>query len=142
MSVEALPAILQGLATGAFQMKLQQIVVAAFGTQVPIQQVPTERFKERERVSSEPSKVIEASRQTRLAAAGEIPPSAFVFEVVRFRGHWRILHRKKHSSRFPDQTAAITAAKKLAVAKRDQGHSVRVVLRRTDGTEVPQAIDD
>jgi hypothetical protein len=125
-------------------MKLQEMIDAAFGAQekLPSPQVPTERFKERERVFSERAKKIETLRQTRLAGAGETPPLAFVFEVVRFRGHWRTLHRNKHSSRFPDQTTAIIAAKKLAVAKRDQGHSVKVVLRRTDGTEVPQAIDD
>jgi hypothetical protein len=116
-------------------MKLQEMIDAAFGAQekVPTPQVPTERFRERERVFSERAKKIEALRQTRLAYASETPPSLFVFEVVRFRGHWRTLHSGKRSSPFPDQASAVTAAKKLAIAKRRDGHEVKVVLRRTDG---------
>jgi hypothetical protein len=124
-------------------MKLQEMIDAAFGAQekLPTPQVPTERFKEQERAFSQRAEKIAALRQTRLAGASATPSSPFVFEVVRFRGHWRILHRKKHSSAFPDQTAAIMGAKKLAIAKRHQGHSVRVVLQRTDGNAVIQSID-
>ena len=48
----------------------------------------------------------------------------------------------RHSAPFPDQVAAIMAAKKLARKKRDLGHLVEVVLRRTDGIAVVQSIDD
>ena len=80
------------------------------------------------------------------SAAGDTDQRAvasvsFVFEVVRHRGHWRTLHRAKHSAPFPDQGAAILAAKKLARHKRDLGHAVEVILRRTDGTSVAQSID-
>lgn len=51
----------------------------------------------------------------------DIQAVSFVFEVVRYRGHWRTLHCARRSSPFPDQTAAILAAKKLARSKRDQG---------------------
>ena len=43
---------------------------------------------------------------------------------------------------YSDQNAAIMSARKLAIAKRKHGHNVKVVLRRTDGNEVIQAIDD
>jgi hypothetical protein len=66
---------------------------------------------------------------------------SFVFEVVRHRGHWRTLHCAKHSAPFPDQAAAILAAKKLARNKRDLGHAVEVILRRTDGASVVQPVD-
>lgn len=125
-------------------MKLQKMIDAAFGAQekLPSPQVPTERFKERERVFSERAKKIETLRQTRLTAAGDTSRTPLVFEVVRFRGHWRTLHRNKHSSAFPDQASAVMAAKKLAIAKRRDGHEVKVVLQRTDGNAVIQSIDD
>ena len=125
-------------------MKLQAMIDAAFGKQdkLPPAQIPTARVKEQERAFSDRAKKIEALRLTRLAGAGEIPPTTFVFEVVRFRGHWRTLHRKKHSSAYPDQMAALMAAKKLARAKRKDGQDVKVVLRRTDGNAVIQGIDD
>ena len=73
-------------------------------------------------------------------AAGKPDTQAFVFEV-RHRGHWRTLHSGKRSSPFPDQTAAILAAKKLARQKKTEGHSVAVILRRTDGDSVVQSVD-
>jgi hypothetical protein len=125
-------------------MKLQEMIDAAFGTQdkVPIAQIPTAKVEERERAFSERAEKIEALRQTRLAGAGETPSAAVVIEVVRFRGHWRTLYRKRHSPPFPDQAAALAAAKKLAIAKRKDGHGVKVVLQRTDGNAVVQPIDD
>jgi hypothetical protein len=78
------------------------------------------------------------------AGAAEQPVVAsvsFVFEIVRHRGHWRTLHCAKHSAPFRDQSAAILAAKKLARNKRDLGHTVEVILRRTDGDSVVQSID-
>ena len=78
------------------------------------------------------------------AGAAEQPVVAsvsFVFEVVRHRGHWRTRHCAKHSAPFVDQSAAILAAKKLARSKRDLGHTVEVILRRTDGDSVVQSID-
>jgi hypothetical protein len=125
-------------------MKLQAMIDAAFGTQdkLPTPQVPTAKVKEQERAFSERAKKIEALRQTRLAAASDTHPTSLVFEAVRFRGHWRTLHRNKHSAPFPDQASAVTAAKKLAIAKRKEGHDVKVVLQRTDGNAVIQSIDD
>jgi Cu/Ag efflux protein CusF len=125
-------------------MKLQEMIDAAFGTQdkVPIAQIPTAKVEEPERAFSERAEKIETLRQTSLASAGETPPAAIVIEVVRFRGHWRTLHRKRHSPPFPDQAAAVAAAKKLALAKRKEGREVKVVLQRTDGNAVVQAIND
>jgi hypothetical protein len=77
----------------------------------------------------------------RLGAAGEADKQSFMFEVVRHRGHWRTLHGGKRSSPFSDQTAAILAAKKLARRKRAEGHSVEVILRRTDGDSIAQSVD-
>lgn len=78
------------------------------------------------------------------ASVDAVQPSinSFVFEVVRHRGHWRTLHRARHSSPCSDQAAAIRAAKKLARLKRGEGHPVEVILRRTDGNTVVQSIDD
>jgi hypothetical protein len=125
-------------------MRLQEMIDAAFGAQekLPAPQVRTEELKERERAFSERAEKIGALRQTRLAAASDTHPTSLVFEVVRFRGHWRTLHRNKHSAAFPDQASAVTAAKKLAIAKRKEGHEVKVVLQRTDGNAVIQSIDD
>ena len=143
MSAEALPAILPELAAGAFKMKLQEMIDSAFGAKEAPRtpQVPTEMFKERERAFSDRAKKIEVLREARLAAAGEMPRTSFVFEIVRFRGHWRTLHNGKHSSPFTDQAAAILAAKKLARQKTAEGHSVEVILRRADGDSVAQSID-
>ena len=69
-------------------------------------------------------------------------PAPLLFEVVRLRGHWRTRHGGKSSAAFPDQASAIAAAKKLAIAKRNEGHAVKVILQRTDGKEVVQALDD
>jgi len=69
-------------------------------------------------------------------------PLSFVVAVVRHRGRWRTLHCGKLSPPHSDQTAAVLAAKTLARKKRELGHSVEVVLRRTDGEGVVQSIDD
>jgi hypothetical protein len=72
-------------------------------------------------------------------------PSAsdlFEFEVVRHRDRSRVLHRNRHSSPYPDQAAAILAAKDLARKKQEEGHAVEVRLVRTDGQVVPQSIED
>jgi hypothetical protein len=87
------------------------------------------------------AQAIEAVRRKRVDAR-TAPAEALVFEIVRHRGHWRTLHARKHSTPFPDQAAAVMAAKKLARKKRALGHPVEVVLRRTDGLAVVQSIDD
>jgi hypothetical protein len=148
MSAEALTAILPELAAGAFKMKLQHkmklqdMIDDAFGAKEAPRtpQVATEMFKERQRAFSDRAKEIEVLRQVRLDAA-DTPRTSFVFEVVRFRGHWRTLHNGKRSSPFTDQAAAILAAKKLARQKTAEGHSVEVILRRADGDSVAQSVD-
>ena len=129
---------------GSFRMKFQEMIDAAFGAQdkLPTPQLPTEKVKERERAFSQRAEKVEALRQARTNSAGERPPTPLLIEVVRFRGHWRTLHRHRHSSPFPDQAAAVKAAKKLAIAKRKDGHEVKVVLQRTDGNAVIQPVDD
>jgi predicted DNA-binding WGR domain protein len=124
--------------------KLQQMIDAAFGTQAErTPQQASDAFLERERVLTERAERIKALRKRRLEDDGSNrPPSVFVFEVVRHRGHWRTLHRNKHSTPFPDQAAAVLAAKELARKKRDQGHDVEVRLVRTDGQVVVQPVDE
>jgi len=125
-------------------MTLQDMIDAAFGAQekAPPPQAPSEASRERERAFADRAKKIESLRVARVTNAGEPALAPLLFEVVRIRGHWRTRHAGKDSSAFSDQTSAIAAAKKLAIAKRKQGHEVKVVLQRTDGNEVIQAIDD
>ena len=125
-------------------MTLQDMIDAAFGAQekAPPPQAPSEASKERDRAFADRAKKIESLRVARLTNAVAPAPAPLLFEVVRVRGHWRTRHANKDSSAFPDQASAIAAAKKLAIAKRKQGHAVKVVLQRTDGKDVVQAIDD
>ena len=123
-------------------MTLQDMIDAAFGAQekAPPPQAPSEAAKDRERAFAARAEKIESLRMARLTGEPALAP--LLFEIVRIRGHWRTRHANKDSSAFPDQMSAITAAKKLAIAKRKQGHDVKVVLQRTDGNEVLQPIDD
>jgi hypothetical protein len=125
-------------------MTLQDMIDAAFGAQekAPPPQAASEASKARDRAFADRTKKIESLRVARLTNAGEPALAPLLFEVVRVRGHWRTRHANKDSSALPDQESAIAAAKKLAIAKRKQGHAVKVVLQRTDGKEVIQAIDD
>lgn len=123
--------------------KLQQMIDAAFpktdANRSP--QGPSEAFAERERSFAQTAARVETLRQARVEA--DRPANAPVlFEVVRHRGSWRILHRGKHTSPFSDQTAAIMAAVKQAKAKREDGTAVEVRLNRTDGVVVVQSLDD
>lgn len=125
-------------------MKLQDMIDAAFGERPALHapQVPSEAFQERDRAFAVQADKIESLRLARLASEGDPAPGPLLFEIVRLRGHWRTRHGGKNSAALPDQASAILAAKKLAIAKRKLGHEVKVVLQRTDGNEVVQAIDD
>jgi len=57
------------------------------------------------------------------------------YEVVRHRGHWRVLHIGKHSAPHDSQDAAIAAAVAQAKQSVAQGRPALVRLRRTDGEE-------
>jgi hypothetical protein len=57
----------------------------------------------------------------------------FSFDVVRYRGKWRVLHLGRHSPSHPDQESAIRAARKLAKEKIAAGRDAEVRLNRTDG---------
>ena len=122
--------------------KLQQMIDAAFpGNEAErTPQKPSEGFVERQRLFAATAAKVEALRQTRAEGNSELP--ALLFEVVRHRGHWRILHKNRHSSPFDDQTAAVTAAIKKAKEKRAAGFAVEVRLNRTDGEVVPQPLDE
>jgi len=122
-----------------FQAMLDAAVGAPAAQRPP--QEPSDASKERDRALAEHARKIERLRQIRLDNSDEEPLS-LVFEVVRHRGRWRTLHRGKLSPPFSDQTAAVLAAKALARKKRERGHSVEVVLRRTDGESVVQSVDD
>jgi len=118
-----IPAFLPALTTGASKMKLQEMIDAAFGEQPtpPAPQVMGEAVKDRARAFAARADKIESLRLARLASADEPPLAPLLFEVVRLRGHWRTRHGGKSSAAFPDQASAIVAAKKLAIAKREQG---------------------
>lgn len=124
-------------------MKLKEIIDAAFNVRDAQRapQAPSVPFKEREGEFKDQAAKIKILRTARLANVGGLLPTAFVFDVVRHRGHWRILHAGKHSAPFADQAAAILAAKKLARLKASEGRSVQVILRRMDGESVVQSID-
>ena len=124
--------------------KLQSMLDKAFGTSKAQREPerPSEGFLERERALAERAKKIELLRQARLAGAVESKPEPLVFEVVRHRGQWRTLHRKKYSKSYADQVAALEAAKTLAREKRALGHTVEVRLCRADGQVVVRLIDN
>lgn len=122
----------------------QAMIDAAFGASASAShdpQLPSQVAQERDRAFAERASKIEALRQRRLASPA-IVPEKLSFEIVRHRGHWRTRHAGRHSSPLADQAAAILAAKKLARKKRELGHQVEVILRRTDGESVLQSIDD
>ena len=125
-------------------MKLQEMIDAAFGEEPkpPAPQAPSEAFLERDRLLAVRAEKIENLRMARLTNVSDPAPAPLLFEVVRFRGHWRTRHGGKNSAALADQATAIIAARKLALAKRKLGHEVKVVLQRTDGREVEQALDD
>jgi hypothetical protein len=65
------------------------------------------------------------------------PPSlpTLEYEVIRHRGHWRVLHVGKHSAPCDSQDAAIAAAVDQAKRSLAQGRQALVRLKRTDGGE-------
>ena len=72
-----------------------------------------------------------------VVSAGEAalaePLPTLTYDVVRHRGHWRVLHIGKHSAAHPNQKAAIEHAMRLATESRAAGRNVLVRLNRTDG---------
>jgi Uncharacterized protein conserved in bacteria (DUF2188) len=122
--------------------KLHAVIDNALGApeKDPPRQVSSNALKDRELAIAEGAKKIDALRLKRLANSPE-QPTPLIFEIVRYRGHWRTLHGGRHSSPFPDQAAAIAAAKSLAKSKREMGHAVEVLLRRTDGKSAIQSLD-
>ena len=97
---------------------------------------PNEEVLGRERAFRDQADKIEKLRQQRVAR------KALVYEVVRHRGHWRILHQEKHSKAFGDQEAAIDAAKTTAAKAASKGREVQVILRQIDGQVVNYALVD
>jgi hypothetical protein len=122
---------------------LQVVLDAAFVQAERAPQRPSVEFTEREKGFQEKASRIGALKQARMNSTQVGSPLAsMLFEVVRHRGHWRILHRSKHSAPFPGQVEAIQAAKALARKKLTSGHPVEVRLNRTDGQVVAQPIED
>jgi hypothetical protein len=74
----------------------------------------------------------DSSSHASAAAPADALPTLY-YEVVRFRGHWRVLHRGKHSSPYASQEAAVESAMKSAMALEAAGRKVAVKLLRTDG---------
>jgi hypothetical protein len=56
-----------------------------------------------------------------------------VYDVVRHRGSWRVLHVGRYSPPHPNQQAAIDAATRAATQDMANGRTVMVRLNRTDG---------
>lgn len=81
-----------------------------------------------------------------LAVAGEAtfvePLPTLTYDVVRHRGHWRVLHIGKHSAAYPNQKAAIAQAMKLAMESKAAGRDVMVRLNRTDGRVFELSVDE
>ncbi|HEY1382692.1 MAG TPA: DUF2188 domain-containing protein [Dongiaceae bacterium] len=67
------------------------------------------------------------------AAAGADAMPTIVYEVVRHRGSWRVLHIGSYSAPYPSQQAAIDAAIRAAAQDIANGRAVTVHLNRTDG---------
>ena len=65
------------------------------------------------------------------AAAEGLP--AITYDVVRYRGSWRVLHVGKYSAPHPSQQAAIDVAMRAATQDLANGQAVAVRLNRTDG---------
>ena len=55
------------------------------------------------------------------------------YDVVRHRGHWKVLHVGRHSASHLSQKSAIDSAVKLAMESKAAGRNVVVRLNRTDG---------
>ena len=123
--------------------KIQQMIDAAFGKQAEREpQRPSEASLEREHALNERTRKVAALKEARLRDGGARRAPAMLFEVVRHRGHWRVRHNHRHSTPYPDQSAAILGAKQLARKKRLLGHPVEVRLVRADGQIIPQSIED
>ena len=123
--------------------KLQKMIDAAFGQQAERSpQVPSDAVLERERAFDASARKVEALREARMRSDGaQESLQSLTFDVVRHRGSWRVLHRSKHSNPFPDQLAAIAAAKDMARGKSELGHPVEVRLIRVDGRIVDHPLD-
>jgi hypothetical protein len=67
-----------------------------------------------------------------LASSEDALPT-LVYDIVRYHGHWRVLHLGKHSSPYANQEEATAAALEAAKAGYAAGRSVVVRLNRTDG---------
>lgn len=114
---------------------LQQHLDSAFRTlrNAKAPNPPNEEVLGRQRAFRDRADKIEKLRQQRISS------DVLVYEVVEHRGHWRILHQKKHSKPFGDQEAAIDAAKSAAAETASKGHAVQVILRQADGKVVNYA---
>ena len=66
------------------------------------------------------------------ASSGDALPT-LIYDIVRHRGHWRVLHAGRHSNPHADQQAATTAAILAARQGCTAGRTVLVRLNRTDG---------
>lgn len=117
---------------------LQQHIDAAFkATRRPKPQIlPDQEVLTRQRAFEDQASKLQHLRQQRVAH------QQLVYEVVRHRGHWRILHLKKHSKPFDSQAKALVEAHRTAGAQAERGHAVEVILRRTDGQSVPHTPSD
>lgn len=98
--------------------------------------LPDQEVLTRQRVFQDQASKLQHLRQQRVAH------QQLVYEVVRHRGRWRILHLKKHSKPFDSQTEALDEAQRTARAQAKRGHAVEVILRRTDGQIVPHTPTD
>ena len=74
-----------------------------------------------------------ATMEITVEATAVEPLPTMTYDVVRHRGHWKVLHVGRHSASHPSQKSAIDSAVKLAMESKAAGRNVVVRLNRTDG---------
>jgi len=106
--------------------------------QRPLQQ-PSELSVERQRVFAQQEARLWELRKARLNASpdGRSSSAARTYDVVRYKGAWRVLYLGKHSQAYPSQQAAVASAVEKAKADAAVGRAVRVRLIRVDGRVWP-----
>jgi Uncharacterized protein conserved in bacteria (DUF2188) len=124
--------------------KMQQFLEFETRAAIRSPQQPSELFMEREKALLQQADRVARLREVRLAAADHEGAGSHgaasrfaIYEVVRHRGFWRVLHLGKHSPSCPSQQAAIEAAVKRARKAMELGQPVEVRLKRTDGQVWP-----
>ena len=65
-----------------------------------------------------------AAMEITVEATAVEPLPTMTYDVVRHRGHWKVLHVGRHSASHPSQKSAIDSAVKLAMESKAAGRNV------------------